>query len=341
MDFLRFKRKQKKTMSRNPTVDFLKGISILMVVITHYDWTGTQRRIPIFPFVINMAVPTFMIISGYVGALSFRRNHVETFSDAYSLNIILPKFIRYTIPFVLIVIWQIVDSNIALPDGFLNLLRWILNGASGPGSYYYPLLIQLLFTFPVLFFVIEKNGKKGLWLCLLFNAVYEFLKWAYWVNDECYRLLLFRYLFLIGAGIYASKYDLNRIETVLLTVFGGIFIGLLVYKNYQPMIINQGWAPTSFISVMWIVPTISYLLRNTQIVFSPINLIGRASYNIFLLQMIYYTAYRNKISFGLWWADLIAGVVICVFMGLIFYSVESKLTKILTKQVKKCLIPKV
>ena len=53
----------------NRTIDFLKGISILLVLITHYAWTEEQRLNILFPYAIDMTVPVFMVVSGYVGAI--------------------------------------------------------------------------------------------------------------------------------------------------------------------------------------------------------------------------------------------------------------------------------
>lgn len=91
---------------------------------------------PMFPFIINMAVPIFMIISGYVGALSFKRNKIESLSTAYEFAHIYQKLIRYTVPYVLIIIWEVFDCNIQLGkswDGYLGKIRWILNGTFGQG----------------------------------------------------------------------------------------------------------------------------------------------------------------------------------------------------------------
>lgn len=209
---------------RNRTIDFLKGVSILLVLITHYAWTEEQRVNPLFPYVIDMAVPIFMIISGYVGAISFKRHKVNSFSDAYTASCIARKAIRYSVPFVIVVIWQIIDPNVVISasDAF-ERIRWFLNGTVGQGSYYYPILIQLIFVLPAVYFIIEMKGSKGLWICLTINAVYELLKWSYGMNDECYRILIFRYIFVIAAGAYASQYTLSKMVSITLTAIGGCF----------------------------------------------------------------------------------------------------------------------
>lgn len=319
---------------RNRTIDFLKGISILLVLITHYAWTAEQRSIILFPYLIDMAVPVFMIISGYVGALSFRNHEVNTFSDAYMATSIARKVIRYSVPFLIIVLWQIFDPNVVINvSGKLEHLRWFLNGTVGQGSYYFPILIQLVFIFPVVYFIIERKGQRGLWICLIINAVYELLKWSYGMNDECYRLLIFRYIFVIAAGVYASKYELKGIISIGLTVVGGVFLWITTYNIYTPYIITS-WTSTCFIAVMWIIPVTLWIIKKDDIRFKPLELIGHASYNIFLVQMVYYRSYRAKLvpSFDNWIYEMIVGMIICLVVGYIFYLAESRITKAIVKK---------
>ena len=66
---------KEKQLGRNSVIDIIKGICILFVIITHYQWTNEQRLMLLFPFWIDMAVPLFMIFSGYLSALSFYKRN--------------------------------------------------------------------------------------------------------------------------------------------------------------------------------------------------------------------------------------------------------------------------
>lgn len=81
--------------------DFIKGICIIAIIITHYSWTDTERLTFGFPFWIDMAVPVFMLVSGYMNSLSYERNSIISLSDAYSFGFVGRKIIRYTIPFLM------------------------------------------------------------------------------------------------------------------------------------------------------------------------------------------------------------------------------------------------
>ena len=87
-----------ETVERNGFIDVIKGICILFVIFTHYTWTTMQWHRMLFPFWIDMAVPMFMIISGYVGALSFERKGANL-DNAYSFQSIFSKCLRFIVPF--------------------------------------------------------------------------------------------------------------------------------------------------------------------------------------------------------------------------------------------------
>ena len=145
-------------------------------------------------------------------------------------------------PFLIIVIWQAVDPNVVISArGFFEKQRWFPNGTSGQGSYYYPLLIQLIFTFPVICFIIKRKGRRGL----------------------------------------------------------------------------------------WIIPSVVWLVRSGLLSFRPLEAVGRASYHIFLVQMVYYRSYRGKMAAVIRYrpCELIAGIVVCTAAGMIFYLAESRMRK--------------
>ena len=92
---------QNLTDRRNHFIDILKGICIIFVIISHFSWTAEERLKYLFPFWIDMAVPVFMIISGYVYSFSYKRNSINRLEDAYLMKNTLSKIVRYTVPFII------------------------------------------------------------------------------------------------------------------------------------------------------------------------------------------------------------------------------------------------
>ena len=75
-----------------------------MVVITHNNFSEIQRLNLLFPFWIKMAVPIFMILSSYVMTISLNK---KTISDYYSVKNLLKKYLRFAIPYSMILFVEI------------------------------------------------------------------------------------------------------------------------------------------------------------------------------------------------------------------------------------------
>ncbi len=286
-------------MQRNHFIDILKGILIIFVVVAHFSFTEEERQGMLFPFWIDMAVPCFMLISGYVSALSFQKREVTHFKVAYRLDILIPKILRFVVPFTIAFIAEWIVFRLfkvyivgIRSYGILALVFDYLRGGKGQGSYYFPVMIQFIFLFPVIFFLIRKYNWKGLIYCFGLNVLYEILKTAYCMNETEYRLLLFRYMFVIAAGCYLAFANFEKsckekvIALISITV-GLFFIYLFSYTNYQPKIVTY-WTNTSFLTCLFIIPILYFLIRQVNISFKPMEIIGKASFHIFLIQMIYY-----------------------------------------------------
>ncbi|MBO4449633.1 MAG: hypothetical protein J5777_03525, partial [Clostridiales bacterium] len=210
-----------------------------------------------------------------------------------------------------------------------------LRGGLGPGSYYFPIMIQFIFYFPVIFFIIRKYDLKGLFFCGFVNFAYEILKTAYDMGEVCYRLLLFRYTLIIAYGCYLAmgNYKRNKKLSLLCIVSGIVYIIVFCYLGAMPPITNMRTG-TCFWACLFIIPLASPLIIN-KLHNRFIELLGKASYDIFLVQMVYYYGvgrvyvfvngiYKNRMLL------LFINIVICISAGLIFCLIEKPVTKMLS-----------
>lgn len=327
-------------MERNRFIDFLKGICILFVIITHFSWVSLERQIGLFPFWIDMAVPVFMIISGFVYSKSFLRNEIFDFEKAYHPQNTLPKLVRYTVPFAIIFIIQV---TLGILDGnnysILSVIKLFFTGGQGPGSYYYPIMIQFVFLFPLIFALVNKCGKKGVLICGAINVVFEISKWAYDMNESLYRLLIFRYVLLIAVGVYISIRNHSEKSKAIFNVLAfAVSIGFILatyYVGYNSIIFSY-WTSTCIVSCLFIIPIMTFLLNKCRLHFSPVEFIGKASFHIFLIQMLYYHGFANKIYalFENRAIDLVVSIGICIIGGIFFYLLESPVSKYINKKIK-------
>lgn len=77
--------------------DYLKAFSILAVISTHITFSFDVTKTVLFPYFIDMAVPIFMIISGYVNACSFEKR--ESLRECYSKNVMGRKLLGIVVPY--------------------------------------------------------------------------------------------------------------------------------------------------------------------------------------------------------------------------------------------------
>lgn len=328
---------------RNSSIDVVKGICILFVIITHYSWSSGDRLSLLFPYWIDMAVPIFMIISGYVTAQSMVRNKISSLKEAYSADRIIKSFIRFTVPYIIALGVEllgiyIINANTDASIAVGNIPKIILTGGIGKGSYYYPIMIQFIFVFPVIYKLISDSPRRGLAICFAANLAFEVLKTAYDMNDKCYRLLVFRYILLIAIGVFISLCKVERkILLILAPIVGFCSIFVISYTGYKPYIFTY-WSGTSMLACLWVVPLAYFLLtgkprEKAAWPLRPLSLLGKASYDIFFVQMVYYLLMERFIK-GLFenvYFVLAANILICTLVGVAFYFIETPITKKLQK----------
>lgn len=71
-------------VGRNHFLDVAKGMSIILVLVIHCGWTDETRQKLLFPFLVTIAVPVFVMITGYVSAVFFEKNNVDTLRRGYA-----------------------------------------------------------------------------------------------------------------------------------------------------------------------------------------------------------------------------------------------------------------
>lgn len=330
---------------RDSALDIIKGISILFVIAVHQssfqEWTTFQRNMLGFPFWIDMAVPLFMMISGYVSALSFERRGLRTIEDAYTKQYLFKSAIRYTVPLAIAYavecLIELYQHNFDSIKEFAKTVFYgFFRGGLGPGSYYYPVLMQFILLSPIIYFVIRKYKGKGLLGCFVANFVFEAMKDTYFIEAAQYRLLIFRYIFLIAIGCYVAMYPnaINRKVAILSFVVGIIFIVATAYCGYSPVIFYS-WTSTCMLTALYIGPVFWLILKKMkawQIHQPLLEVIGRSTYNIMLVQMVYFMyfcAYTEQYGLG-YFKNTVIAMLLCVCLGIALTSLEKPLLKWLT-----------
>lgn len=310
-------------------IDYLKAVCVLMVIITHYEWD--DKTIPCFTMLINMAVPVFMIISGYNFAMSNRRKTNGSLSEMYGWKMMKPKLIRFLNPFFFICLVEIV--LLGIEGKHINPARIFLLGAYGPGSYYVPVMLQLLVIFPVIYLLVEYNAKLGIALSVAANLLFEIAVVMTDMDVYYYRLCIGRYLLLIAFGCYLYLHPEQRVRKYQMVIMFAIGFSYIIYvlQMENEVVLFDYWTPTAMPIAFYIFPIVILLFRKFYHSQIPgragelLTWIGKASYHIFLVQMVYYHfELGGKIMEA---APLLAvpyNILICVPAGLLFYELDNR-----------------
>lgn len=198
------KTKNTLTSNRLVAIDYLKAVAIVLVIITHS--ISQETRLKYYgPFWIDMAVPIFMIISGFTYSMSADRHQIKTLHQWFCWKAIAPKLQRIALPYFITIIIETTVFMIFSPKSIKYLLIGYITGGWGPGSYYFPILIQLIVMFPLIFLVFKKIPVVAVVLSFVVHLSFDIVSntlladWPY--IDWLYRLLIFRYNAFIVTGI--------------------------------------------------------------------------------------------------------------------------------------------
>lgn len=320
-------------------LDLFKGIAIIFVVITHYSWRDETRLRLLFPFWIDMAVPVFMIITGFVHALSYEKRG-GTLESSYRLTEILSKWLRYIIPYT--PVWIITVICRLLGYGrvfrFEGIIFDIFYGGDGPGSYFFTIMLQVVLLLPLIIWIVKRNPTTGIIFCFFANVIFEILKTLLNMDTGLYRICPFRYLFVLSYGCFLYFYKQQNIKhelSVIIGAVGAIYIVIFNYTNAKPVITGL-WTNTSVFASLILFPIMMILLEKNSLHNKLFEMLGQASFNICLVQMVYYliadSIAKDYIPYPP--LQIAANVLICCFIGVMFHKIENPITQSVIKKIR-------
>lgn len=249
----------------------------------------------------------------------------------------MSSLLRLTVPFAIASFgWRNLNSgyiyskrNVVTVAAFLQeAVHNFFVGGVGSGSYYYPVMMQLIFIFPIVYLTIAHYVLRT-YAGHLFNAVFELLRYEYELNLECYRLLIFRYLSLVAVGIYLNLFDVKKKWLCVIGICFSINNLQTVVKIWLIFTENPiFWSGSDFLATFFLMPIFYVLLKKINLKCKFREAVGQASYNVFLVQMVYYTYCTGFVKSFITNECIffIFTLFLCVIAGYIFYLVESRIT---------------
>lgn len=321
---------KKKADNRIWQLDYLKAFCAISVIITHNWLAGYNKFSIVFPFLINMAVPVFLIIHGYLNTKSFEKMHMKT-STWFSLKQIGHKMSGVLGPYIVIYVIEVIGLKFIAQKEWLSgtkILHNFFSGGLGPGGYFIPVIVQAVIFFPILAKAVWKHPIVGSFGILGIQLVFELLFAKGFFSADIYRLSYFRYLFFSVGGILLCKYqDSKRIRWK--NVFVLFSIGYIMLVNYTDVEIAWfgGWKRAALPVVFWAIFITNFALTHFKILppdlHQVISLIGASSFSVFLVQKLYYLFNFGKL-FDFIAINVVVNIVICVTLGCLYESAVRK-----------------
>ena len=312
-----------RTTERNYYIDCLKLLLIIFVIMTHSEWARNTNNPYLFCYVIDMAVPAFLIISGMVNHNSLTSNRDTT--TVYNMRQAKAKLIRIIRPFVLCAVIDLCVWAFVQKYDVLEIARLVVLGRWGDGGYYPYILIQFIFLFPIIYNL--TNSKYGFFLIITINIVFELLTKLSYIPESVHRISICRYLIFIVAGIVINKYkylvEWRNIIGVMLLGALSVYLANYVYP-FNKLI--PYWRSTSYLITIWpasIVCLVTLLskTRKPNILIIKLSYVGRSTYYIMLFQMIYYVMIKISLFKE---PHLFFSIIICCCGGYVWYCLDNK-----------------
>lgn len=225
----------------DPFLDYLKGISILFVVLTHC--LPNQDNI-LFSLWGDQSVPLFLLIQTF-------HAYKHGLDNAVKIPNFVKLFNRIFKPFLILLFIEMFLLIMVFKKDSLQVIKSaVIAGGIGPGSYYVWIYIQFSLLLPIMAGVIKllnnfsiSEGKICL-LMITLSCFWELVCVYSHIPEWLYRLLFFRYFFLIYLGyLWVGKgICLNR-STLFLSMVSIVFILLFTYTsiNFEPLFFHTNW----------------------------------------------------------------------------------------------------
>ena len=271
----------------DPFIDYLKGIAILWVVMTHAI-TPIIHDYILFCLWGDLAVPVFLLIQCI---------HVYK-KDSINNNVNIVKIWKRIIkPFLYIQLFLFILSIGYRYFSHKPVLEFVedfvRSGGIGRGSYYVKMYLEFVLIIPLLYPLLRKNSKLGGAFLLFLSCLFEFL-FSFLDLYLLWQWICFRYVIIIYLGYVIAKNGIIlNIKNILLSIISIIVILVFQYSNciFEPFFYDNPWKIFHWPIYFYVAYLLCFLLfvsfnRTRGLLLNVVLLMGKYSYEIFLFQMI-------------------------------------------------------
>jgi peptidoglycan/LPS O-acetylase OafA/YrhL len=310
-------------------IDLLKGLAILGVMAQHaFAPAFLYRAWDVFYLV--QAVPIFFVLMGLNASRSLSKVEPVTLPRLYTRSYFRQRVDRLLLPFL--VLWPIA-AVVALLFGEFHVgplaLIGVYPSTGGPGTYFVTILFEFALVFPFLFWCLVRapllTSVALVAIDIGFNVFAPHVGFFTTTSGGhyIYDAAIPKYAVAILAGFWLTRVEVNRTLIFRLTPLAIASVAYLVFLHQDPQafdwLINSFSRPTNFLSAGYAI-----WLTCVGLVFLPgeahsmatrvLAALGRASYHIFLIQIIWFSAARDHS-----WYLALLGIPACSVLGYAYF----------------------
>ncbi|MBR4920164.1 MAG: acyltransferase family protein [Prevotella sp.] len=282
------------------SLDFVKGICILLVVMNH-SIDEAACRTTLFWLWGFPAVPLFLLIQVF-----------HSYKKGYgTIRLNLMKILkRAVLPFLIVeilifVCYFAMNPGISVHTKLMGSLYW---GGRGPGSYYPLIYIQFAILLPLFKPMFRRFSVTWLGiLFLLLSVGAELLCSLIDIPHWLYRLLFLRYIFLIYLGyLLVEKGIVMNAITLILSVVSLVAAYCFEIRgvDWSPWFFHtEDWRTFHWICYFYMAFLIFYFLCKffywlsvNSLIENVVCRLGTHSYAIYIFQLFYFSTIAPSIS---------------------------------------------
>jgi peptidoglycan/LPS O-acetylase OafA/YrhL len=320
--------------SRSSAIDVIKGLAIVSVICLHTFSVSTLHQIAAL-FHIWQAVPVFIFLMGVNGASSLRHRDRRSLGELYSREYLSSRFDRIFVPYLVAFLAVVLLDVVRNTDqrSAATLVVDLLTGElpiGGPGNYFITLLFQFVLVFPLVYWGLRRRLLLTVAVCLSINVAFELLAsrgGAFAGDPYLYEACILHYIFLMALGGALSGVEARRLLGSWWLWCGAMAsIVYLAFVQIGPPAMPlslAGWEGSSYAAAFY--PALLVLLgmavlpaRARTPPAQGLAELGRASYHIFLLQIVWFALLAGDVGS---WGALPLNLTVTLLAGLAFYKV--------------------
>ncbi|QNF34678.1 acyltransferase [Adhaeribacter swui] len=314
-------------------IDVIKGFAIISVIILHsVDQKALLKTYSVLH--IWQAVPLFMVLMGLNTGMSVF-NKKPQFAELFTTTYFKKKFDRIVVPFLLIFglsiilgfIWYWLTGHYKIEFRKSNLMGVL--PVSGPGNYFITLTFQSILLLPFIKYGFKWHPFFTIIALVVLEVAFLLLSAdlpLFSRNKYLYSAAFPRYFSAIAFGLVLSKLVFRQARATKITLItsaaliSGVYLLEMMYGDLNLPQIKEEWKTQNVLTFSYAAFVVLLLFKalpsqSDNPVLKFLAILGKASYHIFLVQIIYFGLIENRFN-------LVLNLGVCLAVGYLFCRYE-------------------